>query len=64
MRNWRVCSAKSVPFAGLEAPDEKGIPATPTLDGREFGMFAHDWRLEPRERWRNRQVDLEPYGTE
>jgi hypothetical protein len=53
-----------VSFAGLEAPDEKGIPATPTLDGREFGMFAHDWRLEPRERWRNRQVDLEPYGTE
>ncbi|HTF50861.1 MAG TPA: ATP-binding protein [Pseudonocardia sp.] len=48
----------------LDHNGQARLPATPLLDGREFGIFAHDWRREPPERWRNRQVALEPYGTE
>ena len=48
----------------LDYIDQTRLPATPTLDGREFGIFAHDWRLEPPERWRNRHLALELYGAE
>jgi len=41
-----------------------GVPASPAIGGRSFALFAHDWRLEPPEAWRDRQVAHELWGSE
>jgi hypothetical protein len=34
-----------------------------TIAGRHYGIFAHDWRVEPVSEWLNRKIDLAAPGT-
>lgn len=40
------------------------VPHSPSVDGHQFGVFGHDWRLEPPEAWRDRHVVHELWGSE
>ncbi|HEX4252577.1 MAG TPA: BTAD domain-containing putative transcriptional regulator [Pseudonocardia sp.] len=40
------------------------VPHSPSVDGHQFGVFGHDWRLEPPEAWRDRHVVHELWGSD
>jgi DNA-binding SARP family transcriptional activator len=40
------------------------VPHSPAVDGHQFGVYGHDWRLEPPEAWRDRHVVHELWGSE
>ena len=44
--------------------DLQAIPETPSVGGRDYTLFAHDWRAVPVERWLDRRVAQELFGTQ
>ncbi|MFF7472798.1 ATP-binding protein [Streptomyces sp. NPDC008092] len=44
--------------------DLRAIPATPSVGGRGYTLFAHDWRAVPVERWLDRRVAQELFGPQ
>jgi len=40
------------------------VPHSPSVDGHQFGVYGHDWRLEPPEAWRDRHVVHELWGSD
>jgi hypothetical protein len=44
--------------------DHQAIDGTPTVSGRSYTLFAHDWRAMPVESWLDRRVPQELFGPE
>jgi hypothetical protein len=40
------------------------VPSSPSVGGHRYGVFGHDWRLEPPEAWRDRHVVHELWGSD
>jgi hypothetical protein len=43
--------------------DQQAVPATPTVAGRRYALFAHDWRAVPVESWLDRLIAQEISGA-
>ncbi|MGW0694917.1 ATP-binding protein [Streptomyces sp. NPDC002738] len=48
----------------MDHVDHQRVPHTAVVDGRNWVLFAHDWRAVPADVWLDRCVAQELYGTE
>jgi hypothetical protein len=44
--------------------DLRAVEPVPTVGGRDYTLFAHDWRAVPVELWLDRHVDQELFGPQ
>jgi hypothetical protein len=44
--------------------DQRQLPATASVGGRDYTLFAHDWRAVPIDRWLDRHIAQELFGPQ